>query len=83
MRVKKLPKDAIQKPAEGYPIWQHMEHKEIHILHIEEKWWISHYQPSDQGGKDYYVSKPHQYLESWRWMRADGGGRENLQVVVD
>lgn len=81
VQVDALPKGAIQKPTKGYPIWKHATHKDVHILRIQSMWWISHYQPSDRGGKDYYVSKPRAF-EAWDWTKANGKGKDTLRVKV-
>lgn len=70
-----LPKDAIEKPTKGFPIWRHETATEIHILRVKGEWWISHYQPADhKDGKDYYYDKPAHGKEvravaevPWQW----------------
>ncbi len=72
--VQSLPDDAIQQPQKGHPIWQHDTRKEIHILFVQGMWWISHYQPSDKGGKDYH----HAGEIQGQWFVSGSGKEANL-----
>ena len=81
-----LPEDAVQQPTKGFPIWRHETATEIHILRVQGEWWISHYQPADRGGEDYYYDKPahgkevHAVAEiPWQW-KTTANDEEPLRI---